>query len=173
MPSSERWKNSKLWIFVNILVVVTLIIWIGIVNTEGEESETLPPPIYKHTIQRHFEKWGWTFQESIYRDGTPYLFGTSRSGGAAIDLIGPDNTIRRATIVVDVNDTYAHEDVVDFMDVMMPDWEGRTLWLLQALKEAGIHQGGDQYIRVGTSSVEVQARRLNDTPVLAVTVHMP
>jgi hypothetical protein len=113
---------------------------------ESPEGATLAGSIgvSRASVQAVYERSavGFTFEESTPVDGQPRVSGKSRNGLAIMELIGPEEELTKATIIVGVpnnNQQAVTENAVyllGLLKVTSPEWTEGTTWVTENLSEA-------------------------------------
>lgn len=89
---------------------------------------------------------GFTFEESTEVGGQPRTMGTSPSGTAVIELIGPSNDLMQISVMAGIpsdNDMMLLENaffLLGMLNVAVPEWDGGVDWVTNNIEATA---GGD------------------------------
>jgi hypothetical protein len=91
----------------------------------------------RKAVQTAFEQVGFQFTagaETLTPDQRPRAIGETSDRRARIELIGPDDVVFKATILVQVADVAngagSQADLLHFLTVLVPEWKEGSSWLM-------------------------------------------
>lgn len=131
--------------------------------------------VSRSTIQSLFEQpaLGFQFSSSTPLDGQPRVFGKSKDGSTLIELIGPSENLRKATIMTELakHSQTSAVYLLAFIKKTSPGWNDSVDWLQnnvkligQGSKDEAVTTYGNQRIKlelfesIGTLMISVEAQ---------------
>jgi hypothetical protein len=129
-----------------------------IAQTSLPTRTTTPEPVFTHTpsvqapksgigkgreeLERMFETLGFRFKPGGPASGRPRTIGTSEGGLAIVELVGKDEELDSASILVFLVNDNSEESrrnsayLLSMVQFITPNWEGGNAWLAQEIENS-------------------------------------